>query len=310
MEMIDLHAHTDRSDGVLSPELLLARAAQVGLSVLAITDHESIESHLDESVRSQAEKLGLELVPGIEFSTRDEEGRSHHIVGLFIDTGNLALHGMLADIQQQRHTHAQQIIDSLQDDGWVIDISKQLEAGASITKGNISRAIVDEPANEARLIDEFGSLPTEGEFTETMLIEDKPHFIPKPYDLSPKEAVSIIREAGGVSIYAHPTFRLIKGQPFKQLCSQILEFGVDGVEAVNIQFDRRKNDRVVEHIKKWQRFARNNDLLISGGSDFHTDGRSMGRFVDLGFANYADIEVKREWFEAIRERAEENKAQL
>ena len=99
--IIDLHTHTDQSDGELSPFALLDRAQKNGVSVVSIADHDTLAAY-DQGVASYAEKIGITLVPGVEISTVDESGKKWHILGHFIDPFDLGLCDWLESLKQAR----------------------------------------------------------------------------------------------------------------------------------------------------------------------------------------------------------------
>lgn len=286
-KIIDLHTHTIYSDGFLTPQQLLKRAKNYGLAAIAIADHDTINAYIDKTFEI-ASKLGIELVPGIEFSTRDQNSNKYHILGLLIDLKNPDLLKLTKRLKEERIEEATKVSGILKKLGWKIDLEKLLNEPGTITKAHISRAVLKNKENFQKLKEFFkGKMPTEGEFTETFLIKGKPAYLKDDKPLSPQEAISVIHKAKGLAILAHPSFNIIKGESFSELCEKFVAMGIDGFEAINVQYDKSENDKEVEHIDQFIKFAKDNNLLISGGSDFHHDKQELiGKFIDLGFKNY------------------------
>lgn len=286
-KFIDLHTHTIYSDGFLTPEELLNRAKNYNLAAIAIADHDTTNAYTDKTSKI-ASKLGVELVPAVEFSTRDENSNKYHILGLLIDLKNPELAKLTKRLKQERVDEAVNVSHLLDKLGWKINLEKLLNEPGTITKAHISRAVLENKENFENLKKFFkGKIPTEGEFTESFLIKDKPAYIKDDKPLSPKEAIDVIHKAKGLAILAHPSFNVMKGENFNNLCEKFLQLGIDGFEAINVQYDRSENDKEVEHIDQFIKFCQDNNLVISGGSDFHHDKEELiGKFIDLGFKNY------------------------
>lgn len=162
-----------------------------------------------------------------------------------------------------------------------------LSENSTIIKAHISRAVLDNKKNVERLVKEFGKIPTEGEFCEAWLIRGKPAFVKGSKDLHPIKAIETIKMAKGLALLAHPSFNIMMGELFDLLCEKFVNWGIDGFEAINVQYDRSNNDVEVQHIDEFIEFATKKGLVISGGSDFHHDDEKLiGKFIDLGFRNY------------------------
>ena len=285
---IDLHTHTLHSDGALTPQQLLQKAKEYGLVALAITDHDSIESY-DQQTLALAKNLGIELVPGIEFSTRDNEGTKYHILGLFVDLRNPQLKALTKVLKTQRQQYSLKVCEVLNQNGWKIDTAKLLTHSGTVTKGHIAKTVLRNPENIAKLKRIFGGrLPSMGEFIEKVMIKGCSCFVKHDEILTPQEAIDIIHKAHGIAILAHPSFNIIKGESSQKLCSKFKKMGIDGFEAIYIEYDRSHNDAEIQHIKELTQYAREHDLTITGGSDYHcSDDQTVGKFIDLGFANHA-----------------------
>jgi predicted metal-dependent phosphoesterase TrpH len=305
--IIDLHTHTTHSDGELTPKELLTKANNYDLTAISITDHDTIAAYTPETF-DIAEKLKVELVPGIEISTTDHEKRKYHILGLLIDIENPDLIDLTAKLKNKRTAYTEQLCDMLIENGWAIDRDNLLTDQRAVTKAHIARSLIAHPHNTKTLKDMFdGRLPREGELIEATMIRGKPYYIESPGEIGPQEAINTIHAASGLAILAHPGFSIMKGENFDNLSKKFVNLGIDGFEAINVQYDRSNNDREVDHIEQLTNFALQNRLVISGGSDFHIDNENtLGKFIDLGFKNdhrkvpYPVLENLREYKEAHR----------
>lgn len=264
---------------------LLDMASAYGLSALAITDHDTVSAYTP-AVTQHAKELGIELVPGIEFSTTDTDGNKYHVLGLLIDVENRELLKLTAQLKQRREKTTAAIAALLGMLGWILDADAVRGDSDVVTKAHIARAVLNDQRNAPQLLKAFGRVPTEGEFIEATMSRGKPAFVKSADELSPQEAIRVIHASGGVTLLAHPSFYVMRGEALEPLCAKFVEWGIDGFEAINVQFDKSNGDREVEHIEAFAAAAQTYGLTISGGSDFHHDDETrMGKFIDLGFKN-------------------------
>lgn len=243
----DLHMHTTASDGRLSPEELLLAAKRAGLRYIAITDHDSVgalrrlyELHLlpDENIR---------VILGIEFSAHMPDHEAH-ILGYHIDVENPDLQMKLEEVVQCRWRRFSKIVEKLRAMGYPISESDVLAIAGnaeSIGRAHIAQALVNKGCF-ARLGDVFSEV----------LRKNGPAYVPH-YRLSPREIIRLIKEAGGVSVVAHPG--LIGDD---RVVESLLDEGIDGIEAFHPKHS-------AEACEKYKRMAQDRGLLITGGSDFH-----------------------------------------
>lgn len=288
---IDLHTHTVHSDGLLTPQQLITRASDFSISAVAITDHDTVDAHTPET-KTFAKQNGVELVAGIEISTQDQHRIPYHILGLLIDTDNADLTTLISGIKTNRLAYTEKVLELLRDNLQLhVDEDTLLGQAGTVTKAHIARAVLGNEENAARLHTLFnGRIPTEGNFIESTLIQDKPAYVQRSDVILPGEAVEVIHSAQGLAVLAHPSFNVMrhKEEP-EDIVKKAKGWNADGIEAINVQFDRSNNDEEVEHIDIFTRLATQHGLVISGGSDFHTtsDG-GMGRVVDLGHMDYRE----------------------
>ena len=284
--MIDLHTHTNYSDGVYSPEDLIKMAAEHGLRVLAITDHDTIRAY-DSDIITFAKKLGIKLVPGIEFSTVDElSNEKIHVLGLDIDVKNKELKLVCKKINQFRRDNLQSVENKLKQVGIVLRTADLLRLNATITKNHIAKDVIGNPDNRAAFLEKYGDIPMPGRFIEDYLVKGKPAFVNSKDKFYTSQAVEIIQQSGGKAFCAHPSFNVMRGFDFELMKQLIIRNKFDGIETINIQYDKNNGDKRFDMVKELTEFANENNLLISGGSDFHSDDYNlMGNHSALGLKN-------------------------
>jgi len=264
----ELHSHTTFSDGVLTPDELVAEALRVGLATLAVTDHDIVEGVAP--ARAAAAGTGLELIPGVEFSA-SLEGREVHILGLFIDDLNEELVASTLRSREFRRQRATDIVARLNNLGVGVDFDTVAEvAGAgSIGRPHIAQALVHHGAS--RDVDEA---------FQRFIGIGRPAFTPKP-TLDAAEVIDVVHGAGGIAILAHPASSRVSNDRIRTLMS----LGLDGFEV-----DHPKHNASAR--RKLTRLADETGLLPSAGSDFHGPGS--------GRTTLGSHAVPIEWLEAMR----------
>lgn len=279
---IDLHTHTNCSDGQLSPEKLIDRARAQGVDILSITDHDTLEAYTD-TVYKRAQLNGITLIPGVEISTVDSDGDKAHILGLGVDPGNDMLLRNLADQNESRQLYVQEVAERLLEGGWELEMAPLLSRGTTITKAHIARAVIMKPENSRQLLRTFGQRPTTGQFIEKFLVKGTEFYVPVEGMMTPAQAVSLIHYAGGLASYAHPVAALFESAiSLPVLEKKIKTSGVDAVEAEYIYFSKRLADKRVDMRPEMRLMTRKLGLYISGGSDFHGTSSDIGNFIEVG----------------------------
>ena len=255
---VDLHSHTHVSDGLLSPEALVALAIERQLAVLAITDHDSVEAlPRARSALSAAARAGasLELIPGIEISTA-HEGTDLHILGLYVDGEHAGLLEHLSRFRGERVQRARAIVERLIRLGAPVDPERVMTlAGPGVVgRPHVAQALIE--AGHAEGVDDA---------FRRFLGAHGSAFVPRPA-FRPEQAIEIIHAAGGVSVLAHPGASL----PVS-VVESVVAAGLRGIEVWHPQHG-------VATVRRYRELARRLGLLETGGSDFHGPGRG----VDLG----------------------------
>lgn len=284
--MIDLHTHTNYSDGVYSSRDLIRMATRRGLKVLAITDHDTVRAY-DSGIVTFAKRLGIKLVPGIEFSTVDElSNEKIHVLGLDIDVNDKELKLVCAKIDRFRRDNLLSVETKLKHVGIILRVADLLRLNATITKNHIAKDVISNPANRTIFLKKYGNIPMPGQFIEDYLVRRKQAFTSSKEKLYTSQAVKIIQQSGGKAFCAHPSFNVMRGFDFELMKQLIIRNNFDGVETINIQYDKSNGDKQFDMVKEFTDFASDNNLLVSGGSDFHSDDYSLvGNHSALGLEN-------------------------
>jgi predicted metal-dependent phosphoesterase TrpH len=245
---VDLHLHTNHSDGTWSPSDLIDYALKLKLRSIAITDHDTV-SAIPEGITYAAGRL--EIIPAVEINTRAESSQKRqdiHILGYFIDIHNPQLNALLNEQKQARIEHVAKVIEKLNNLGIKISLEsiRRFTEGGPIGQAHITKAIVE--AGGAKDITE-----AYGKF----MSKTSGHYI-KRESVTPKEAIESIKNAGGISSLAHP------GEEEQALATldELIPLGLDAVE---IYHPTHSNQTVRQLI----RFAKKRELLMTGGSDCH-----------------------------------------
>jgi len=265
VDLIDLHTHTTASDGLLKPQQLVKEAEKKGLSAIAVTDHDQV------SGISRAKKAAqvLEIVPGVELTTylkssKGQDKKEFHILGYFIDYQSKRLKAGLEKFNQEREKRAGKIILKLEKLGFKInkDYLAEIAQGA-VGRPHISQAVLNNRQNKALLKEKFTLIPNIGQFIRSFIIPGKPAYVEK-FALSPKKAISLIHQVGGLAILAHPCWDVAVGD--EGIIRRFKSWGIDGLEAIA---PAKNIDQTKKHIAYFSKIADKHGLLITGGSDYH-----------------------------------------
>lgn len=256
MRRADLHTHTYYSDGNYSPEQLLQKAKKKNISILSVTDHDTVRAY--DELEKLAPEYGIKLIPGIELSTEVGEAEVH-ILGYYFDTKNENLTSYLTQFKLARVERAKKIIERLQENGVPLTFEDVLEEAKSdyIGRPHIAYALLHK-----------GFVRSFQEAFARYLGNFAP-YNEKKTELSPYQAIEIIHKAGGVAVLAHP------GYLGKDLIEYLLSMDFDGVEYVHPIHNLNKSIAFRET-------ARRKGIIPTGGSDFHggkrNDYDNFGKF--------------------------------
>lgn len=263
--LIDLHIHTNISDGELSPKEIIDEAVNNKASIISITDHDTIDAYTDDLIK-YANNNKIDLIPGVEISTKSH-GVGIHVLGYNIDIHSNILKKQLEDLRNIRHEYLYNVGKKLKELGYEIDI-EELDKIDAVTKAHISLQIINNLNNKEKLLKEFGHIPNKGEFIENIMNENCPAYV-KKRSITPLEAANIIRKAGGKVVLAHPVAYEHQDNLTDLDIQEIIEEIIpDGIEANYIFYDRDENR--YNESEKWKKVAKKNNLFTTIGSDFHT----------------------------------------
>lgn len=277
MKKIDLHIHTNKSDGLLSPKEIIDKAKRKQVQTIAIADHDTVDAYTDE-VYNYAKDNEIELITAVEISTKTKKC-GIHVLGYNIDTSSKYLNESLKKIRNARHDYLHNVANKLNEMNYILNINK-LDMIEAVTKAHIAMDIISNKTNEKQLLKQFGHIPSKGEFIETIMNENCPAYVKKE-TVTPKEAAEIIRKAGGKVVLAHPVAYVHEDNlTMNEILEIINDMKADGLEANYIYTDR--NNNIVNEIEKWNKFAEENHLFVTIGSDFHMED---GNHAEIGLEN-------------------------
>ncbi len=245
---VDLHVHTNFSDSTFTPQEVISAAKEEGLSALGITDHDSVSSL--RTIIGMGEKVGIEIVPGVELSA-EKDGQEIHILGYYFSWEEDWFKEKLAKLSRAREERAREIVCRLNSLGIELnfEIVKEISGEGAIGRMHIARALV-----------KTGYVKDVPSAFRLYIGDSKPAYV-KKFPLTPAEAVEMIRAAKGISSLAHPG--LLKNN---ELVIDIIKSGIDGLEAFYPEHTKKITKDFIE-------LAAEHKLLITGGSDCHGLGK-------------------------------------
>ncbi|MGL4363537.1 MAG: PHP domain-containing protein [Cellulosilyticaceae bacterium] len=246
---MDLHTHSVHSDGTLSPTELIHLAKQKNLKAISLTDHDSVNG-LDECIRVGLAE-NIEVIPGIELSANYND-KEIHILGYYIDPSSSLLNNTLNSIIHKRNSRNNEILEKLHN----MDIH--------ITLDDLSQGCDNEVITRAHIATAMrlkGYVKENNDAFKRYIGHGCPAFVAK-YSLSYTECIDLIHKCGGVAILAHPNLYSFAKDNVKPLILKLKSHGLDGVEVIYSKHS-------LEVISTLTSFCKANNLLITGGSDFH-----------------------------------------
>lgn len=251
---VDLHLHTTVSDGALRPEELVRAASIAGIQVMAVTDHDSVDGIRD--AERAASDLSIQVIPGIEVSA-SLDGDDVHVLGYFLDPDDRVLREALSRLQEGRVAQARSMVERLAELGWPLDWDRvmAIAQGGSIGRPHIARALI-----------ERGYVGSVDEAFSRFLRRGGPGYV-EGQKLLPQEAVSLIKEAGGVPSLAHPI--IVGASDYRldldRLLPVMVEAGLEGIEAYYKGYTPEVTAFLFGLASRYR-------LVPTGGSDFHGGG--------------------------------------
>jgi 3',5'-nucleoside bisphosphate phosphatase len=275
----DLQSHSTHSDGVLSAAEVVERAAQAGVQLLALSDHDTV-SGVSEAIEA-GERCGVRVVSAVEISAVDADSgglgdfiqRELHILGYCIDYTGPVMTERLTAFLADREQRTLRMRDGLREAGFDLDeaeIDERIAEGKPIGRPHLAGAVLRAPGNAERLkeenIDDIGSL------IRGYLIEGKPAFRLRQTP-TVAEAVQAIHDAGGVAIWAHPFWDISDDGEVLSTIDRFHTLGMDGIEAFYITHTRENTELIAKRCAEL-------GMLTTGSADFHgPENRQFSQFM-------------------------------
>jgi predicted metal-dependent phosphoesterase TrpH len=245
---IDLHTHSLRSDGSLSPADLVKRAAARGVTIQALSDHDTLAGVAEAAATGTG--LGVRIIPATELNTESEWGDAH-VLGYFIDPNDAALEERLRWLRENRGKRIELMVANLNRLGYAVDLARVLEIaqGGALGRPHLAQALFEK-----------GYVRSYDDAFDTLIAKDAPAYVAR-VGLDPFEAVALVRKHGGVPSLAHPG--TVTG--LDELLPKLVAAGLAGIEAYYGSHSPEMTARCLAR-------ARELDLVPTGGSDFHGRG--------------------------------------
>lgn len=272
---IDMHTHSVFSDGTMTPTELVHHAKKSGLSAISLTDHDCIDG-VNEALRAGKE-IGLEVVPGIEFSVKSET--ETHILGYYINTEAKALKEVLPEILRVRRSRGMETAENLRKQGFDITY----EEAAAVARGNLVGR-----AHFAKVMVEKGYVESVKSAFDKYLSSGKKGYSDQQF-LSDEDAVRVIKESGGYSFVAHLHLIRLSDSDLFDYLKKLKGAGLDGIEGYYTEYTDEMH-------KKYVDMAKELSLAISGGTDFHAKTKPH---ISIG-CGYGNLKIPYSVLEGIK----------
>ena len=267
--LVDLHTHSTFSDGRYTPSQLVEEASAKGVGVLAITDHDSWNGIAE--AKKRADSLNVRIIPGVELGTQWEDD-SVHVLGYHVQMDYQPLLERMHQLRHARETRLQKMLDKLEALGYHITVEACDPKNRAVGRPHVAKALVAK-----------GYFSTVQEVFDALLHQGGPAYVPQP-KLSPEEAVSLLHQAGGIAVLAHPCEL---GDP--TLAERLLgRCPFDGIEVYHPSAD-------VKAQKQLRMLALEKRLLVGGGSDFHGIPDRFPATLGIWQVYYEDVKGIIEW---------------
>ncbi len=260
---IDLHTHTRYSDGKLSPRELLNMAREKNLGAIAITDHDTLDGF--KEYLSYGEDFGLEVVPGIEFGVKNEKERhlsEVHVLGYLVDYKDEAFLRTLDKLNESKDKWLYDQVKILNDSGFSLTVDEVKEVADAVARRPHVWKVIQRNNPNKITMDEF--------FRRTSFGGDM--YVQRGFELSLEDCIKLIKDAGGISMLAHPGFYDID-----IVMRHAVNAGINGIE-VNYNYSGFGESKSQETVNRINSLAERYGLLKTGGSDFHDNvhGNDLG----------------------------------
>jgi len=258
MKLIDLHVHSNISDGTFTPTQLVDLAVSQKLTAFALTDHDTIKG-IDEAMtqanKYQSSGIDISVLPGVELSV-GYKNRDIHILGLLIDHKNPKLVHTLDQLVLEREQRNEKMIKNFQEAGFQITLDelKEESEDAVITRAHFAKQLTKK-----------GYVKTSKEAFDKYLNENGPFYVNRKF-ITPEEAIDLILEADGIPVLAHPLLYKLAPAELDTLILRLKTHGLMGLETIYSTYSK-EDQNVVRYL------ASKHHLAITGGSDFHGENK-------------------------------------
>ncbi len=276
MKLIDLHVHSDCSDGTLSPEEVVRYAKSKGLSAIALTDHDTVLGVT--RAMEEGKKVGITVIPGIEFSA-NYMGKEVHMLGYFINHKQKDLLEKLDTLVENRKKRNLLILQKLKELNMPItfeDLGEGCHLDTVLTRAHFAAALLRK-----------GYVNTRDEAFAKYIGAGKPAYVPREH-FTATECIDMIHHAGGLAVLAHPKLYGYNNSEITQILKDLKSKGLDGVECI---YCTHSKDEVAHLLQ----VCTNLKLYATGGSDFHGDNKPN---LDIG-SGYGSLKVPFELLDAL-----------
>jgi predicted metal-dependent phosphoesterase TrpH len=256
----DLQCHSTCSDGALAPADVIALAADEGVELVALTDHDTVGG-VDEALAAGS-RHGVRVIPAVELSIVDPAAVDLHVLGYGVDHTDERLLAALACFRADRRGRVDRMATRLRELGFAIDeqlLEPRAGCGAALGRPHLAQAVLASPENMQRLVGE--GIGDVGGFIRRYLSAGRPAFAARTLPVA-ADAIDLIHAAGGVAVWAHPFWDIGEQDAVVRTLERFCALGLDGVEAFYVTHEREQTDVLV-------RAAARHGLLTTGSSDFH-----------------------------------------
>lgn len=247
---IDLHIHTTSSDGNIRPEQVVEMAARAGVKLISLADHESTDGY--NMAAAAGHNFGVEVIPGVELVTSYDD-HEIHLLGYLFDVKNRWFQKQLGELRKARTQCARKTVEKLNEFGFKIawdDVLPFAQSDSTVSKGHIMQAM----RNAGYIHSKMDAINILKKYLNRHGLAYTCHDYPFSY------GVELIKKAGGIPVLAHPG--LIGDD---RVIGRLLDLGVTGIEVYYYYFGSRRE----EFIARYETLARERNLLMTGGSDYH-----------------------------------------